>query len=198
MAKKLTKPAETPSSFGPTPTYKDALELNAVLTDMKADSSVNNYYKLKLSCIDAMIKVRPLIEQVAELDKPSERFNEYLNERTKLFEEYAEKESGHPVLYKDMECTERIRQNDEHIRYIFYNFNGKDEEVDRRHTELKKKYSEAIASEDDRERTKQELLKSDVPDLQLKHVGTDYPSNISMRYMYSLLIFGIVAPKENA
>ena len=200
MTKKQT-PKENKGAFnGYIPTYQDASELLSVLNELKSDPVANNFYKLKLACIDAMVKLKPIVAQVEELSKPSDRYIDYIKDKNVLFDQYAEKEGGKedgsPVMYKDMECTERVQPND-NIRVMFYNFKGKDDEVDEKHKVIKEKYKDAIATEGDREKTRGELLKSVLPeDFKLQHVGEDYPTNLPMRYLYSFLIFGIVSPKE--
>lgn len=194
MAKKTT--TEAKSSFAIKTTYKDAVELQSVLNELKSDPIANNFYKLKLACIDAMIKVKPLVAQVEELGKPSETYISYIKERNTLFEQYAEKEGDSPIMYKDSSCTERVQPNDS-VRVMYFNFKDKEDEVDEKHKTLKEKYKDAIAAEDDREKTREELLKSDLPEsFKLNRVGEDYPANLPMRYLYPFLIFGIIDPKE--
>lgn len=177
------------------PTYQDAIDLNNVLIEMKTDPVANNFYKLKLSCIDALIQLKPIVAQVDELAKPSDTYLEYAKERNTLFISYAEKEGDSPVLYKDSRCTSRLEQG-EHAHVVFYNFLGKDDEVDKKHKVLIEKYQGAIDVEADRDKTKEKLLSSNIPDnLKLKHIGEDYPNNLPMKYLYSFMIFGIVSEK---
>jgi hypothetical protein len=181
-------------------TYGDALELNEVLTDLKSDPIVNNFYKLKLAGIDAIIKLKPIVAQVKELEKPSDDYVNYIKERNDLYGRYAEKEGGKedgaPVLYKDATCTEKVQHNDS-VRYYFYNFGDKQDVVNEQHKVLQERYKNAIASEEDRENTRIELLKSELPnDFHLQQVGGDYPTNLPMRYLYQFLTFGIVTAKE--
>lgn len=201
MTKTKTKPeSKCDNGYALKPTYQDAIELHSVLNDLKSDPVANNFYKLKLASIDALIKVKPIVAQVDELGKPSEKYIDYMKERNMLFEQYAEKEGGKdngaPILYKDRECTERVQPND-NVRMMFYNFKDNEDEVDEKHQAIKEKYKDAIAAEEDRDATRVKLLKSVLPeDFKLQHVGEDYPTNLPMRYLYPFLLFGIVSPKE--
>lgn len=178
-------------------TYQDALDLNSALQELKVDPVANNYYKLKLACINAIVKLKPIVAQINELNAPAERYLEYQQRRTELFERYAERGSnGEVIYYKDMACSQRLLSG-EQVSVVFYNFKEKVDEVEKQGRLLMEEYSDAIAAEQDRIPTKERLLASQLPnDVSFISAGTDYPEHLPMKFMLPLLVCGIITEKE--
>lgn len=181
-----------------TPTIEDALLLASTLDELINDPITNSYYKLKIACIRAKMALRPIVKEVEILSNSSKRYLEYRRELEVLILEYCEKgEDGSPVLYSMPNGQgERLSISDASQQVAYYNFGVSTVEYQKRKEDLEDKYSEAIAAEYDRPETLARFKESNFEgNLELSYAGTDYPEQLSARYMFPLLLFGLIEEK---
>lgn len=181
-----------------TPTIEDALLLASTLDELINDPITNSYYKLKIACIRAKMALRPIVKEVEILSNSSKRYLEYRRELEALILEYCEKgEDGSPVLYSMPNGQgERLSMSEASQQVAYYNFGASTVEYHRRKEVLEDKYSEAITAEKDRPETLARFKESRFEgNSELSCAGADYPEQLSARYMYPLLLFGLIEEK---